>query len=496
MNSLSGNTLVWIGAGSASIPEVNFGRFEKVYLFEANVDTFEELKDKFEDNSKVTVKQWLIAGKNEERIFSSTNLPELSACAEFEDIKIHYPGVRVVSKDKFFSKTLKDVLAEAQLLDDSESILVLDVFCEEKAIIESIEAETIQSVFKSIITLKSGIRYFNTSSKEPELQQLLVSFGYIPTTQTELEAEVCYQHYTLNPLLADFKKLEEVAKTLELDYSEAQAQLAEKSKIAETSTEEIRRLFEALESVEQDNEVLKGKLDSLEKLTKSQNSSLKKAEEDAAKVNSDLEKQLALYKSLEEELSQKVSLLSECNTKNNSLSDEVVSLKDQLKESLEARQNTDKELKHLEAKQQMLESELNDKREHVSDCKTQIESHNSEITTLRLQLEEITKSRDSAISKLQNQQEENTSLKSKFEEKSKWLSEHEKWNESLKHETEELKAKLKGLNEELASEKAKSEKLVEVQSEAQEQQFKNERLHIELEKFEAQLELLTQFVKG
>ena len=86
---------VWIGAGSASYPKVNFDDFGSIVLVDARKEACDELSEHFKDSAKVITKQVCISEKNGESVFFECNVEELSALAKPAQLKSLYPGLKV-----------------------------------------------------------------------------------------------------------------------------------------------------------------------------------------------------------------------------------------------------------------------------------------------------------------------------------------------------------------------------------------------------------------
>ncbi|RDV26574.1 hypothetical protein DXV75_06150 [Alteromonas aestuariivivens] len=458
MDSLSGSTLVWIGAGSVINPHLQFDQFEHIYLIEANPEFYENLVDKFEHNEKVNILNALIADKEGDKLFSLANLPELSASSQFNQVKEHYPGIRVLQEERISANTLDNLLRKIGPNKKKKNTLIIDLFYDVVSILQSVEEGLLSNYFDEVIVLETSIPYFISSNSGTEIRDLMTSKGYMKAVRNELEKGVYYQSYMVNPLLDELKQLKSISQRLEKDFCEAQAKLAEKDKMVKSSSEEIAKLLEITACMENENQELRAQLSENEKSY--------------------------------DELS---SLLNESTNKIVSL-EKVVSA--QHSEIQNAVQNTEAALEKVEelktdgnAKQ----TELDDKSRLLAESEIRENHLKEKCLSLIQQVDNAHKETEAARSKIDELQKYCETKEVELEDKSKWLSEHEKWNSALKQEVENLKAEIQSLKHELDRENSRSTK---IENGVQEQRFRNDKLNIELEKFDAQLVLLTQFVKG
>ncbi|WOI38070.1 hypothetical protein R1T43_03225 [Alteromonas sp. CI.11.F.A3] len=445
MSSIAKRNLVWLGAGNVEGIDVDLQGFSNCYLVEANQDVCQVLQQRYSNVSNIHVLNSLIDDSSELVPFNIANLNALSSSSKCKDVKRHYPGYRVVNAENLKPSTLSDLLTSVMLEQDN-NMLIIDLYAGVGGILKQLFSSDFAKTFGNVAILGAEVRYFEDSLLPDEITRLMQANSYIPTQQTATAEGVQYQHYLLNPLVKELECTKNTASVLESELSSARQKLLLEEQQSTRFAAEIEaysNLAESLENqvnhAEQRNQELLKELD---------------------RINQDNESILL-------ELAQTRSEYEETKASSASQLKEI----EELRESIDSKKLT---LDSLEAKS-------------ASDDKAL-----SELTTRLANVEgELDENKQKNASLL----DEKLKIEEAFKEKEKWLSEHEKWNASLQHELEKLKADLITANEDVDIQKQKVEVLLTKEQALQEQTFRNDKLTLELEKFDAQLQMLARFVK-
>ncbi|GFD86068.1 hypothetical protein KUL150_21270 [Alteromonas sp. KUL150] len=519
MSSRAKKSLVWLGAGNVEGIDVDLQEFSNCYLVEANQDICQALQQRYSNVSNIHILNSLIDDASDLVHFNIANLNTLSSSSKCKDVKMHYPGYRVVSAENLKPSTLSDLLSSVKL-DEEGNMLIIDLYAGVERILKQMFSSDFAKTFGNIAILGAEIRYFDDSLLPEEITSLMEANSYIPTQYTSMAEGVQYQQYLLNPLVKELECTKNTASVLESELSFAQQKLLseeQQSTRFAAEIEEYSSLAESLENqindAEQRNQELLKKLDRKTQDNKSILSELaqtrSECEEAKASSAAQLEESNLRAESLTKELEEKFKTNKELLEQNELLNHEV----EDLKKSVELLQLEKKELSDLcsekDTNLSSVQIELAQKQEEIVELRESIESKKLVLASLEEKsanddktLSELTTRLAAVESEMDDCKHGNASLldeklkiEQAFKEKDKWLSEHEKWNASLQQELEKLKADLKAANENVDIQKQQVEVLLSKEQALQEQTFRNDKLTLELEKFDAQLQMLAKFVK-
>lgn len=477
MSSIAKKNLVWLGAGNVEGIDVDLQEFTNCYLVEANQDICQTLQQRYSHVSNIHVLNSLIDDSSDLVHFNIANLNTLSSISKCKDVKMHYPGYRVVNAENFKSSTLTDLFSSITL-EDEDNMLIIDLYAGVEGVLKQLFNSDFSKVFGKIVILESEVLYFEDSLLPAEITRLMKVNSYIPTQHTAMAEGVQYQQYLLNPLVKELEYIKNTASLLESELSSAQQKLLSEQQQSTRFAAEIEKyssLAESLENqindAEQRNQELLKELDQIKQDYESTFSEL-------AQTRSECEETKA----------SSAAQLEESNLRTESLTNKLEEKLKNNKELLEQNELLNHEIKHLKDAVELLQKQ----KQELSNLSSEKDKDLSELTDRVAVLEsELDESKNRNASLL----DEKRKIEEAFKEKEKWLSEHVKWNASLQQELEKLKADLKTANENVDIQKQQVEVLLSKEQALQEQTFRNDKLTLELEKFDAQLQMLARFVK-
>ncbi len=519
MSSIAKKNLVWLGAGNVEGIDVDLQEFSNCYLVEANQDICQALQQRYSHVSNIHVLNSLIDDSSDLVHFNIANLNTLSSISKCKDVKMHYPGYRVVNAENFKSSTLTDLFSSITL-EDEDNMLIIDLYAGVEGVLKQLFNSDFAKVFGKIVILESEVRYFEDSLLPVEITRLMEANSYIPTQHTAVAEGVQYQQYLLNPLVKELECTKNTASVLESELSSAQQKLLLEEQQSTRFAAEIKEYSSLAESLEnqindseQRNQELLKELDRIKQDYESTFSELaqtrSECEETKASSTAKLKECNLRAESLNKELEEKLKFNKELLEQNELLNHEIKHLKD----AVELLQQEKQELSNLSSEKDKdlssVQIELAQKQEEILELRESIESKKSTLDSLEKKsanddktLSELTARIAVVEGELDENKcrsasllEEKLKIEDAFKEKEKWLSEHEKWNASLQQELEKLKADLKAANENIDIQKQQVEVLLSKEQALQEQTFRNDKLTLELEKFDAQLQMLARFVK-
>lgn len=477
MSSIAKKSLVWLGAGNVEGVNVDLQEFSNCYLVDANQDICQALQQRYSSVNNIHILNSLIDDSPNLVQFNIANLNTLSSNSKCKDVKMHYPGYRVVNAENLKPSTLSDLLSSVKLEPD-DNMLIIDLYAGVERILKQLFCSDFAKAFGNIAILGAEVRYFEDSLLPEEITHLMEANCYIPTQHTAMAEGVQYQQYLLNPLVKELECTKNTASVLESELSSAQQKLLSEQQQSTRFAAEIEKyssLAESLENqindAEQRNQELLKELDQIKEDYESTFSEL-------AQTRSECEETKA----------SSAAQLEESNLRTESLTNKLEEKLKNNKELLEQNELLNHEIKHLKDAAELLQKQ----KQELSNLSSEKDKDLSELTERVAVLEsELDESKNRNTSLL----DEKRKIEEAFKEKEKWLSEHEKWNASLQQELEKLKADLKTANENVDIQKQRVEVLLSKEQALQEQTFRNDKLTLELEKFDAQLQMLARFVK-
>lgn len=209
---------VWIGAGAASYPKVNFDDFGSIVLVDARKEACDELNEHFKDNAKVTTKQVCISERNGESVFFQCNVEELSALAKPAQLKSLYPGLRVNSYD-VDTVSISDFLSE-ELLDGGIELFIDTPATSWLLVRELFKNKFLDSITKLHVSIGTVPALYEESTDLTELASLLKENFFEEVSRDSDDPDVLVVSFELNK---DLKVIE----SLKAENSELQQQLIE-----------------------------------------------------------------------------------------------------------------------------------------------------------------------------------------------------------------------------------------------------------------------------
>tara|TARA_R100001510_G_C7656996_1_gene217966 strand:+ start:9625 stop:11079 length:1455 start_codon:yes stop_codon:yes gene_type:complete len=477
MSSRAKKSLVWLGAGNVEGIDVDLQEFSNCYLVEANQDICQALQQRYSNVSNIHILNSLIDDASDLVQFNIANLNTLSSNSKCKDVKMHYPGYRVVNAENFKSSTLTDLFSSITL-EDEDNMLIIDLYAGVEGVLKQLFNSDFAKVFGKIVILESEVRYFEDSLLPAEITRLMEANSYIPTQHTAMAEGVQYQQYLLNPLIKELEYIKNTASLLESELSSAQQKLLSEQQQSTRFAAEIEKYSSLAESLE-------NQINDAEQRNQELLKELDQIKQDYESIFSELAK---TRRECEETKASSAAQLEESNLRTESLTNKLEEKLKNNKELLEQNELLNHEIKHLKDAVELLQKQ----KQELSNLSSEKDKDLSELTDRVAVLEsELDENKQKNASLL----DEKLKIEEAFKEKEKWLSEHEKWNASLQQELEKLKADLKTANENVDIQKQQVEVLLSKEQALQEQTFRNEKLTLELEKFDAQLQMLARFVK-
>ena len=372
----------------------------------------------------------------------------------------------ILANEEEFRSNLNSIANEKEDLNSSLQVAELEIsklgtkLAGQISTIESQQVE-ITSLQSSVSGYQEKLIVVERSQKTLE-SELVIKSGKIESLENEVDS--------LNTSISDYQKDLHIAK---VSLKDTEATLAEKSSKIEGLGEEIvllqtsiRDFQEKISVAERSRETLESELESkLETIESLQSEvglhktrirdyqeELKVAESTNKALESDAASKAELMKRLEDEVASQQSLLNEYQDKLNTAESSLSSL----------------------------ESDVATRAETIESLEDEIISLQSSISTYQ--------------EKLNVAETSHTTLESAYEEKSKWLQDHEKWNKSLQSEIEQLKSQLASSQHNIEGFEEENAKLKKHKEELSEQQYRNAKLDIELQKLNAKFELLNSLI--
>lgn len=228
---------VWIGAGAASYPKVNFDDFGSIVLVDARKEACDELNEHFKDNAKVTTKQVCISERNGESVFFQCNVEELSALAKPAQLKSLYPGLRVNSYD-VDTVSISDFLSE-ELLDGGIELFIDTPATSWLLVRELSKNKFLDSITKLHVSIGTVPALYEESADFTELVSLLREKCFEEVSRDSDDPDIPVVSFKLNESLKAIERLK-------AENSALKQQLMESTQYNEEITHKANKLNSGL----------------------------------------------------------------------------------------------------------------------------------------------------------------------------------------------------------------------------------------------------------
>ena len=433
---------VWIGAGSATNPKIDFDDFGSIVIVEARKEACDELNEYFADNQKVTIKQACISDKSGESEFFLCNVEELSALSKPSQLTSLYPGLKVKSYD-VDTMSIIDLLKEESVEGDIE--LFIDTPATSWLLVRELsKSKFLDSITKLHVSIGTVPALYEESADLRELSSLLKTNCFDEISRDSNDPDIPVVSFKLNENL-------KVIESLKAENSELQQQLVEAR--------------QHNENVEHKSNKLSLELDEKSEMIEAKDIEIQALNIDIAKCKAELQKKSLDYDELCNKLDVSKSStlvienkLTEEQEKVSKLTKELEEQATKLKITLEAlqlskesEQNKNSELRDSQSKFDALTNEHSQLRLSIEEWKRKFEADENKIAELKTELL-------SKTAELDKQSESNSELIAINEKVAKerdkaneWHLENKKWAESLVEEKSLLETKLSDCEKQVSS---------------------------------------------
>lgn len=440
---------MWIGAGSASYPKVNFDDFGSIVLVDARKEACDELNEHFKDNEKITTKQVCISEKNGESVFFQCNVEELSALAKPAQLKSLYPGLKVNSYD-VDTISISDFLRQ-ELLDGGIELFIDTPATSWLLVRELSKNKFLDSITKLHVSIGTVPALYEESADLTELASLLKENCFEEVSRDSDDPDVPVVSFKLNENLKAIESLKAENSELQQQLIEARRHHDEIQHKADNLGSDLAVKSDLIEAKDIEIQTLKREMGSYK-------ADLQKKSLDCDELCNQLEvsksTNLVIENKLSEEQAKVAKLTKELEEQTNKLKITLEAL--QL--SKESEHNKSAELKNSQSKLDTLTNELSQLRLSIEQREREFEANEKKIAELMALL-------DSQKADLQKQYEVNSELtaqnKKISEERDKehnWHMENKQWAEGLVSSQSSIEAKYQDANSKLTSLQEKYDK--------------------------------------
>lgn len=261
--------LIWLGAGTAKQPAINFSDYQQVTLLDAREDATRALIKQYGD-SGIEVITKLVSDTTERSSLQIYNLPEFSAISPATGLKALFPGLKLVNSESLNSQSVSDLL---QVLNFSgvNNTLILDIPDQALNILHNLKRNNSLELFETIY-----LQYGTTQlyADMPPLQQLVefLQQEYLYLYETDdSDPDLPIFNFRHNALAKENAKLKQDIKVLTESVQAAEEQsnrnlIASENKVTELEQqlEELKlQLTQEKQQAAQQNTALHMQLDAL-----------------------------------------------------------------------------------------------------------------------------------------------------------------------------------------------------------------------------------------
>lgn len=270
--------LVWLGAGKASEPRIEFEKFKHCFLIEADSKAYSKLTKNL-SGPNISIKFDLISVHGGIEKFKSYNFSQFSALNEADELRSLFPGLRLNQLEERDTVPIASLI-ESLKLRGQRNWLVLDIMDISLAILKRLNETRFLSKFEKIIIPYSDKNLYKGMLSQSELYDYLEGLAYEITNIESDDPDFTTIEFKKNPE-------KEILNSLNKKYSAILEHTDHKIKNLEEDIKSRDELI--LKLIKDQNTTIKRSFDNLTKTIKFHSSSTAKQIESSFSIQRYLE---------------------------------------------------------------------------------------------------------------------------------------------------------------------------------------------------------------
>lgn len=250
--------LVWLGAGMAASPHINFSDYERVTLVDARKKCCLALSKRFPQNN-VSILNLTVSGASEESTLTIYSIEAMSALSSATGLLKLYPGLRERAKERVTTYAIHK-LVEKLAIEPGDNTLIIDVIDETMPILEALVEYNLLSLFSKVVVTTPRTPLYQGCSTARKSSELLFKNFYKLISVDDTDLDFPRQLFELDVVQQKMTNIEQVIGDLSNSFA-----------LNSAFNEKLARIFDEERQVrmcaERDLASLKGDYDKLAKET-------------------------------------------------------------------------------------------------------------------------------------------------------------------------------------------------------------------------------------
>jgi len=492
--------LIWLGAGTARQPALNFSEFSQVTLVEAREDACIALQQAY-SQPNISVLQQLISVEAESQSFTSYNLAEFSAISPIAGLKDLFPGLKTKSQERLQSQVVNvliDQINTNQPLQPEANTLIIDIPDQAHSLLSKL-IQTKQLTLFNTLVFPYGAELYAGMADIAVITELLNKQHFVLQGTDNSDPDLPLYSFKLDAAAKKVAQLNHKVKQLTEQLAAAQQSEANNRQQLEQQKAELSKQLEAAkQQASADKQQLEQQKVELAKQVEA-------SKQQASAEKQQLEQQIAeLSKQLEAAKQHAATEKQQSEQQKTELSKQLEAAKQQAATEKQQSEQQKAELgKQLEAAKQQAATEKQQSEQQKAELSKQLEAAKQQAATekqqseqqkaeLSKQLEAVKQQASTDKQQLEQQKAELTKqLEQQKTDLSKQLESAKQQAAADKQQLDQQKAELNMLlQQEQSAHKVTSEKLAEVQNWFQSRKKQALELEEQLKIVQAELTLL------
>lgn len=284
--------LIWLGAGSAAEPALDFANFSKVTLIDARAEATQALTRQYSQANNVQVITQAVAASSGAASLQHYNLAAFAALSPATGLTQLFPGLKASQSENLTTKSINELVSELALTGNQHT-LVLDIPDQALSLLHALQSQQQLSLFNTIYLQYSNDELYAGMAPFSQVSAFLKQHYFALKQTDNTDPDLPVYCFTLDAAAKEVALLKQQVKTLteqlgagEAQISRLQRQAATEKQQVVSEKETLRQQFTAAKvAAEKTQAELHGRIAGMDAELKQALEQRKNAEQQTSSVN-------------------------------------------------------------------------------------------------------------------------------------------------------------------------------------------------------------------
>lgn len=234
--------LIWLGAGCAAEPALDFANFSKVTLIDAREEATRALTLQYSQANVQVVTQAVAATKGVASL-QHYNLPGFSALTPATGLKQLFPGLKASQSENLTTKSINDVVSELNLSSNLNT-LILDIPDQALNLLQALQGQQQLTLFNTIYLQYGNDELYEGMASFPQIADFFKQHYFALKQTDNTDPDLPVYCFTLDATAKDVALFTQQIKTLSEQLVSAEGQLSKSQQQAEQTKAELTNQLE------------------------------------------------------------------------------------------------------------------------------------------------------------------------------------------------------------------------------------------------------------